>query len=539
MTGFAKSVFIVAAVVAVGACSDDDIVQQQLDGPKVVPDAFVPPADTRAPDTGPAPDLGPKSVSCTPPGCPACVDGKTGCAASGPFLTGTCCARGDNLVRQGTAWGSEVVDLETDGKIVVACGGFGATISDVSDPRAASNIGNVTQRCQRIAIGPTLSDGTKVVYLAHHGDSWVNTPFLSTVYISGAGGLKIVNTISDDQILFEGLLYHGGKLYVAAHEGGLRTYDVSKTGVPSFKHLTTDGIKNAWKLAGSGNRLFVADQKAGLHVFALTDPLKPVRAYTVATTAAARDVAVDGTRAFVAMGGGGIDVFDISDAKAAPKRVKTVAGLNSAQAVEVSNGVLAVAAWNHTAMYDAKSLTLLATERTRKAFEQDLGVAMHKDIVMVGEWEGVHIFKFRPGYIAPDLFVTEDIFTMAPDLADSRAVLVQNLGFDTLKVSGVTFDSKAFTVKNGSFNLAPGKSEVFEFNYKPPSGTNFATMTIASNDPDPNQAKLAIRVDLKQVGGIGVGSSLTSSFGFLDPSGAGQVSGLKGKVTILAYFALF
>ena len=32
---------------------------------------------------------------------------------------------------------------------------------------------------------------------------------------------------------------------------------------------------------------------------------------------------------------------------------------------------------------------------------------------------------------------------------------------------------------------------------------------------------------------------LTRAFGFLDPSGAGDIDNLRGKVTVLAYFALF
>lgn len=40
---------------------------------------------------------------------------------------------------------------------------------------------------------------------------------------------------------------------------------------------------------------------------------------------------------------------------------------------------------------------------------------------------------------------------------------------------------------------------------------------------------------------IGIGDSLEDSlgFGFLDPNGLDDVAGLKGKVVVLAYFALF
>ena len=38
---------------------------------------------------------------------------------------------------------------------------------------------------------------------------------------------------------------------------------------------------------------------------------------------------------------------------------------------------------------------------------------------------------------------------------------------------------------------------------------------------------------------VDVGDKLTDAWAFLDPSGAGQLSGLEGKVIVLAYFALF
>ena len=38
---------------------------------------------------------------------------------------------------------------------------------------------------------------------------------------------------------------------------------------------------------------------------------------------------------------------------------------------------------------------------------------------------------------------------------------------------------------------------------------------------------------------LDIGDTLGDEFGFLDPTGAGQVEGLRGHVTVLAYFALF
>ncbi len=545
MTGTAQimllSLLLVGALAAGCSSSSTGDPPPAPDQQVTFPDASVPDsAADLAPtaDQGPAPDLGNKAVRCTPPRCPACVGGTTGCAAKGPFLQGTCCARGDAVALLGTGTGSEVVDLETDGTFVALCGGFGADISDVSSPSSAKHLGTVTQRCQRAAFGKKLADGSRLLYIAHHGDSWLQTPFLATYSISTAGKLTSVDKITDATVLFEGMVAHGDALYVAAHDGGVRVYKVSTSGAPVFQRAITDGIKNAWKLAAFKDRLYVADQGAGLHVMSLAAPLTPKRLHTVKTTGSPRDVVVDGKRAYLAMGGGGVEVYDLP-ASGVPKRVGGVSGNGSAQAVAVSNGVLAVANWTHVSVHDAATLTLLGTERVRKSFEQDTGVAMSGNTIFVGEWEGLYVLRHVPGLVAPDIFVTEDIFTLDPSKKDTRAVKVQNLGLLELKVSAITTSESAFTIKNSAFSVAPGKAEVFEFSFTPPATSQAAVITLKTNDPDARQSSLDLPVELKTTTLLNVGDTLTSDFGFLDPLGSGQVSALKGKVLVLSYFALF
>ena len=339
-----------------------------------------------APDaTQPGADAGAPKLTCAPAACPACATGKQ-CAAKGPYLAGTCCAAGDSLRHLGQGKGDEVVDLETDGTYAVVCGGFGATISDVTTPASPVYIGSATLRCQRAAFGAQLANGARVFYLAHHGDSWVTTPFFATYYITAQKKLQQVGLIQDASKLFEGLLFHNGVLYVAAHDGGVLVYKVDSKGAPTYHAAITTGISNAWKLAAFKDRLYVADQAAGLHVMSLAAPLAPKLLHTVKTTGSPRDVTTaDGKRVFVALGGAGFDVFDSSGA-GAPKLVKNVSGEGSTQAVDAAGGLLAVANWSHVALHDAASLALVATERLPLHFPQVLGVALHKDLVLAGEW---------------------------------------------------------------------------------------------------------------------------------------------------------
>ncbi|MBW2736998.1 MAG: hypothetical protein JRH20_31835 [Deltaproteobacteria bacterium] len=65
-------------------------------------------------------------------------------------------------------------------------------------------------------------------------------------------------------------------------------------------------------------------------------------------------------------------------------------------------------------------------------------------------------------------------------------------------------------------------------------------LRLSSDDADATRRELAFTVLVEDSSSrIGEGDTLTDAFGFLDPTGAGQVSALRGKVTVLAYFALF
>ena len=79
--------------------------------------------------------------------------------------------------------------------------------------------------------------------------------------------------------------------------------------------------------------------------------------------------------------------------------------------------------------------------------------------------------------------------------------------------------------------------------FTPPDSATFninGSITMITNDPDPGQNPFQMHVVGNSTNTqINVGDAITPQFGFLDPSGAGQVGALDGNVVVLAYFALF
>ncbi len=473
-----------------------------------------------------------------------CLEGRD-CADAEAFIEGTCCSAGDPLQHLAQGRGAEVVDIESNGELAILCGGFGADIIDVSNPSCPKSLGRASERCQRAAIGPRNADGEQLFYLAHHGDTWVRTPFLRTYRMTSEGAIIESHAIEDPDILFEGLAYRDGYLYVAAHGGGLRVYQLDDQGNPLFVG-DLQGFQNAWKIAIAGQRAYVADAEGGLVVVSLADPAAPEIVQTVATLGLARDITVatggasagSGDRIFVALGGSGIEVFEASGASGELSSVGHIASDGSAQAVALDEQRLAVASWDHVAVYDPSSLRLLASERLRPypTLEQDLAVEIIGDHLYVGEWEGLHTLRYRPGFVAPNLWLDNELYSFAPNQRDARAVIVRNRGPVPLYIDEIRLTDRSLSVDESRLTLAPGQAGSFELTFTPPAARGESIMTLVSNDPDFG-GELGVGAITRESDRIDIGETLGPEFGFLDPSG--DVSALEGKVVVLAYFALF
>ncbi len=470
-------------------------------------------------------------------GCAFGVD----CAGQGPFIDDTCCAIGDNLFYLDSAYGGEVVDVDTDGVFSVSCGGFGADFHDVTSPGDPKHLGGVLDRCQRIAFGPLTPSGARVVYIAHHGDSFIKDPFFSVYHLDVVDGATTIGQWTEPGVLYEGMAWADGYFFVAAHGGGLRIYTTDAAGLPT--HLTTlGGFENAVKIAIAGDHGYVADSLGGLKVFTFGGPLPPTVVQTVETSGRSTDVVAHQGRVYVALGGAGVDVFDATD-PGDLVLVDHIDTLGSVQAVAADGDLLALAAWSHVAVHSVSTLQLLGTEqvRTFPAFDEILGVQVLGNNIFVGEWEGLHILEYRQGVVAGDLWVEEELLSFDGDVTGAKAVIMRNLGALDLEISDIQPANDAlYSVDKTAATIPPGEATVVEVLYEPQVGVpGDSKIVFETNDPDAYQNPFQLHLIAGDSTKLDLGDTLPESFGFLDPTGGGQVENLQGKVVVLAYFALF
>lgn len=481
----------------------------------------------------------PTSYDCTGDDCPACARNAL-CAPQGTWLEGeTCCAYGDAVVEVGRATAPEAVDVASDGHWAVVCGGFGATVFDVSDHDDIQNLGGASPRCQRASFGAEDAGG-RVFYVSHHGDSWVEEPFLATFRVGGR--VEGVETLTEPGVLYEGHAWADDRLYLAAHAGGLRIYDTSADDTPELLSVLLDGVTNAWTVAVDARDrdvVYVADFGAGLHVVDVADPMNPVRLETLTLPGPARTVSVDDDRIYVAMGGLGVAVLE-RVGRGALSPLATIETRGSAQSVAGDADHIAVAAWDHVAVYERETLRLAGTEKLAgyPYFEQDLGVSLSGADVLVAEWNRVHALRIRPGHIAPDLWVDEPLLQFPTDAQTVRSVVVRNRGDLPLEVARIEVTDPAYTASPTDLNVAPGAGDFFEVSVSPPVPDG-RVLGFYTNDPDAFDATFRAGLVSTTTDRIDVGEPLTDAFGFLDPNGGMDLSGLDGQVVVLSYFALF
>ena len=493
-----------------------------------------PSSDSSGPDEPGEPEC--VGLECAP--CAESSAGATWCADA-PDVDDTCCAVGDPLVQLARAGGSEVVDAITNGRYAVGCGGFGAVVSNVEDPTAPVTIGTASDRCQNAAFGPLLPSGEQVLYVTHHGDSWVASPSLQTYRIAADGqSMELGAPLVTSDILYEGLTVAQGMLYVTAHARGLLVYTIGDAGEPSLVG-EVGGFGNAVEVASDGAHLYVADREQGVVVLSLDEPESPARLGAYPTVGIPRDIDIDDGRVYVALGTAGVDVFE-ADGVGSLEAVGHVNADGAVQQVDAEGELLAVAAWSHAAIYDTATLNLVATERTRPTpqFEQDLGVAVYEDLVFVGEWEDLYVLRHEPGQVAPDLLVEQGLLEFDAVVADTVVLVMRNRGALPLSIIDVAVSGEGFSVDAEPVTLEPGAATAFEVTHDA-GGPPTAVLEILSNDPDEHQIPHVVPLDATESDRLDVGDAIGPDFSFLDLEGNGDVENLRGQVVVLAYFALF
>lgn len=469
----------------------------------------------------------------------ACASGMSCAPEEAGWLGDTCCAFGDAMEdRYHDPTFPEGVDIEASGRVVVGCSGFGAFVGDaLPDGTIVSEKADM-KRCQRAAIGRRAADGSRLVVLANHGDTFSN-PELVVVRRSRTNTLENVERLAEKGVLYEGLALFDGTLWVAAHAGGVRVYAMAEDGTLTWLR-TLGGFDNAAKLAVEGTLAYVSDNQT-VRILDASDPAKPSIVGSVAVGGLVRDVVADATHVFVALGVGGVEVLRREGAGLVPQT--HLDGDGSVQAVDLTSEHVALASWDHLALLERDGLERIGGIKLKAQFEETYAVAFGDDFLFALEWYGAHTVQINQGFVAPELAADAELVAFDGRYEGSTTLGLHNRGPLNALVGSVVASQPHFGGAAKVQRLLPGERGLVRVTYagppvpKDPLDTH---LSVFSNDPSPTESPLdVVLVANHNKLLLDVGDTLTEDFAFLDPTGAGDLDNLRGQVTVLAYFALF
>ncbi len=209
---------------------------------------------------------------------------------SAPVVLGTC-----DLVSAGEG-------LALSGSFAFVAGSAGLfSVVNVGTPASPALVTNIP--LSGAAQSLVLSGGSAFVPIGPAGLAVVNvsTPSAPAVLITQATGGEA-----------SGTAVSGTTAMVADGYGGLRILNVATPASPSLLAVAGDGLRARGAAAPANGHLYVAAGERGVEIWCVTNPAGAFRAGRFVGALSATDVAVSGTRLYVADGALGLRIAELS-----------------------------------------------------------------------------------------------------------------------------------------------------------------------------------------------------------------------------------
>lgn len=408
----------------------------------------------------------------------------------------------------------EAIDVDLEGDLAHVVGQGGYLIFDVTDPSAPTKL-----------YGPWESGRGKLHRVEPLADGIVATSQRDEgVYLwdaSAPAESEIVGEIAGSGM--EGLAWVDGLLYVTVRDEGLRVYDVSDPAAPALVGSAA-GLEAPWELASSGDGwLYAADNTLGVVPIDIRDPGAPLVGEPLALEGGALHVRYAEDRLYVAIGGDGVAILDVSE-RASPQLLHTLSTGGSAVMSAVGDGILWVVDHEGLAAFDLRAdpPTPIQQERTEQfALAVDASGAR----AFVGDWNIFEIWALSEDE-APALDLPSETLRYADGVGETT---ITNRGAGTLTLSGASAGDAAVLVDVSATTLDPGASATLRV-----SGlTADTTLCLASDDPDEPLRELSVLASAAPPAGVAAPDFALQGIDGLTY----RLSEQLGHPVLLSYFA--
>jgi hypothetical protein len=377
----------------------------------------------------------------------------------------------------------------------------------------ASNLGLVLLDLNALPPGGTQN------HLYHLPDLNARNLYLKAPYLlvnlhaSGEGGvygfavvrrdgdtLTHVVTMGEPDAFYEKMDIAGDYLYVAAHNKGIRVFDIADPEIPAEIGRLDDGFIDAFDIAISGTVAYVADGPAGLKIVNVADPQNPVLVGGEDLTTAvgtSQAVTVRAGKVYVAAGSAGLAVYD---AGGIDSRVLVPVG-GMAEDLTWADDHLVVSTMGGVVVLETDSdvpgvvaREISARRGTDATLRMAHGVGSASDgRLMVANWNYLDVYRLMPDGQGsqPDINSTAQRIRFPPS-GGTYTVTLSNSGQATLLIDNIVSSASSFSASYSGGSLLPGERVTFTIAYNGSSSEGSGLIGILSNDPD--ESPLPIQV---------------------------------------------
>lgn len=308
-------------------------------------------------------------------------------------------------------------------------------------------------------------------------------------------GITSIKNVSETNVFFEKINVYGDFLYAAAHDKGIRIYSLTNPENPTLVGSLTEGFTDVFDMALIGDTLFVADGGGGLKMVDISDVNAPkIIAGETTTTAmgTAQDIEARDGRVYLACGGAGICVYengDLSSREVYPLTgcVEDLCWVGEYLAASTFGGVSVFE------VGDGIEITLVASEKTSRFTERAyirtaFGVGTANDsTLLVAGWDAVDCYQIKPlaESNVPDITCSTQRVRF-PAAGGTEEHYLVNQGGAALIIDNVSTLTGDFSTTLTPQSLEPGDTLFFDISYIEGTENEGQVLFINSNDPDEN-----------------------------------------------------
>ena len=395
-----------------------------------------------------------------------------------------------------------------------------------------------------------ISDGGQLEHIDHftlgqNGKANCVEAIDNYAYFTSRNGLYVVDISdpSDPQSLgrvdgtngfiLENLDADNNMLAVAAHADGVLMYDISNP--DNLQLNATISADNAWCVRLKDGYAYIADEQA-ISIYDISISTSPNFIYEIETSNAVKDIALDQSFMYVAIGSAGVDIYDISD-PANPIFLDNYNTNTLAHRISPFENKLAVSDWDDVDIlqWDGSSLNRVGYKNTGN---RTMAIATKDNYIYSAEWASVQAFEYGP-VDGPDIDLsTLELNYPYVNSGDSYSLFLDviNNGSSALTIIDDYTTNSHFEIVNHLGDLEPNQSQTIEIIYNASDLNSAGVYRIYTNDSDQS---LAMCETNGNIDGANIGEpAIDFELDYIaNGQGSFRLSDHLGKVIVIAFFA--